>query len=116
MATDLERRQQGEQFRVMDEPNLPDGPTFPKRGLFVGAGMMAGLILGIMLVAWFEYRDTAIRNERDVWAFTKLPTIGLISFSGDFEEIKPRRRLFGGSKPTMPASAKPLANAVGHDV
>ena len=116
MATDLERRQQGEQFRVMDEPNLPDGPTFPKRGVFVGAGMMAGLILGVMLVAWFEYRDTAIRNERDVWAFTKLPTIGLISFSGDDEEIKPRRRLFGGSKPRMPASAKPLTNAVGHDV
>ena len=31
MATDLERRQQGEQFRVMDEPNLPEAPTFPKR-------------------------------------------------------------------------------------
>ncbi len=38
MATDLERRQQGEQFSVMDQPNLPEGPTFPKRGVFVGAG------------------------------------------------------------------------------
>ena len=24
MATDLERRQQGEQFKLMDEPNLPE--------------------------------------------------------------------------------------------
>src|ERR1039458_3823978 len=31
MATALERRQQGEQFRVMDAPNLPDAPTFPTR-------------------------------------------------------------------------------------
>ena len=31
MATDLEKRQQGEQFRVMDEPNLPESPSSPKR-------------------------------------------------------------------------------------
>jgi hypothetical protein len=30
MATALEHRQQGEQFRVMDAPNLPDSPTFPE--------------------------------------------------------------------------------------
>ena len=29
MATALEHRQQGEQFRVMDAPNLPDAPFFP---------------------------------------------------------------------------------------
>jgi capsular polysaccharide biosynthesis protein len=94
----------------MDEPNLPDGPTFPKRGVFVGAGLAAGLILGIMLVAWREYRDTAMRNERDVWAFTKLPTLAVISFTGDVEEIKPRWRFFGRSRPEFPASAKPLTN------
>lgn len=81
MATDLERRQQGEQFSVMDQPNLPDSPMFPRRGVFVGAGFMAGLFLGTMLVAWREYRDTVMRSERDVWAFTKLPTLGVISFS-----------------------------------
>jgi uncharacterized protein involved in exopolysaccharide biosynthesis len=81
MATDLERRQQGEQFSVMDQPNLPDSPMFPKRGVFVGAGFMAGLMLGTFLVAWREYRDTSMRTERDIWAFTKLPTLGVISFS-----------------------------------
>jgi polysaccharide chain length determinant protein (PEP-CTERM system associated) len=34
MATALEHRQQGEQFRVMDAPNLPDSPTFPNHLLF----------------------------------------------------------------------------------
>ena len=37
MATDLERRQQGEQFRVMDEPNLPESPEFPRRQVFLSA-------------------------------------------------------------------------------
>jgi polysaccharide chain length determinant protein (PEP-CTERM system associated) len=31
MATDLEKKQQGEQFKVMDAPNLPEKPTWPDR-------------------------------------------------------------------------------------
>jgi hypothetical protein len=67
-------------------------------------------MLGMMLVAWREYRDTALRSERDVWAFTKLPTLAVISFTGDFEELKPRKGLFGRSKPELPGSTQPLSN------
>ncbi len=79
MATALEQRQQGEQFRVMDAPNLPDSPIYPNRLLLAGAGFTGGLMLGLLLSGWFEYRDTSLRSERDVWAFTKLPTLAVIS-------------------------------------
>lgn len=79
MATALEHRNQGEQFNVMDSPNLPDAPTFPNRLEFAGAGLVAGLALGLILAALVEYRDTSLRNERDVWAFTKLQTLAVIS-------------------------------------
>jgi polysaccharide chain length determinant protein (PEP-CTERM system associated) len=79
MATALEQRQQGEQFLVMDAANLPDAPTFPNRPIFAGGGLAAGLFLGLMLAAILEFRDTSLRNERDIWAFTKLPTLGIIS-------------------------------------
>ncbi len=78
MATDLEKRQQGEQFRVMDEPNLPESPAFPNRLLFLGGGLILGVGLGLGLVAYLEYRDTALRSDRDVFAFTKLPTLATI--------------------------------------
>jgi polysaccharide chain length determinant protein (PEP-CTERM system associated) len=84
MATDLERAQQGEQFRIMDEPNLPDGPTFPKRWVFFIGGLCVGLVLGLGIVALLEYRDTALRTERDVWAFTKLPTLAVIGIAEPF--------------------------------
>ena len=79
MATALEHRQQGEQFRVMDAPNLPDAPTFPTRSCSPAADWLAGLFLGLLVAALLEYRDTSLRNERDVWAFTKLPTLAVIS-------------------------------------
>jgi polysaccharide chain length determinant protein (PEP-CTERM system associated) len=117
MATDLEHRQQGEQFSVMDQPNLPDSPTFPKRGVFLGAGLVAGLALGFALVAWFEYRDTAMRSERDIWAFTKLPTLGVISLSGnDFPVTATEsggRWGFGKKKKTEIPATKPLVNTHG---
>jgi uncharacterized protein involved in exopolysaccharide biosynthesis len=79
MATALEQRQQGEQFRVMDAPNLPDSPTFPNRTVFAAGGLAAGLVLGLLITAVLEYRDTSVRNERDIWAFTNLPTLAIFS-------------------------------------
>jgi capsular polysaccharide biosynthesis protein len=113
MATDLERRQQGEQFRVMDEANLPEEPFFPKRPVFVMEGLAAGLLLGLVIVGLLEYMDTAMRSERDVWAFTKLPTLGVITFTGEEVEVKTKRRWFGRGSPGITAGDKPLMNAGG---
>jgi uncharacterized protein involved in exopolysaccharide biosynthesis len=79
MATALEQRQQGEQFHVVDAPNLPDAPIFPNRAIFAAGGLAGGLFLGLLLAGLLEYRDTSLRNERDIWAFTKLSTLAVIS-------------------------------------
>jgi polysaccharide chain length determinant protein (PEP-CTERM system associated) len=113
MATDLERRQQGESFRVMDEPNLPEAPAFPKRPVFVGGGLAAGLGLGLLIVALLEYLDTALRSERDIWAFTKLPTLGVIGFNGEPGAPTTQRRWFGRGSSDVTAPSKPLMNAGG---
>ncbi len=113
MATDLERRQQGEQFRVMDEPNLPESPSSPKRPVFVGGGLAAGLALGLLIVGLLEYLDTAVRSERDIWAFTKLPTLGVIGFNGEPGVVKSKRRWFGRRSPDITAGTNPLMNAGG---
>jgi polysaccharide chain length determinant protein (PEP-CTERM system associated) len=69
MATDLERKQQGEQFRIMDPPSLPEKPSFPNRPLFALAGFGGGLALGVGLAFLWEMQDKALRNEHDVKFF-----------------------------------------------
>jgi polysaccharide chain length determinant protein (PEP-CTERM system associated) len=99
-ATALENHQEGESFHVLDEAYLPESPSWPKQSVFAGGGFAAGLVLGLMIVALLEYRDTALRTERDVWDFTQLPTLAIIAWSGDVADarpIKPSRpkRTFG---------------------
>ena len=113
MATDLEKRQQGEQFRVMDEPNLPESPFSPKRSVYIAGGFAIGLGLGLLIVGTLEYLDTAVRSERDIWAFTKLPTLGVIAFNGEPELINSRRRWFRRQSADLTAGTKPLMNAGG---
>jgi len=78
MATDLEKRQEGEQFQVLDPANLPDNPSFPKRLNFGLGGLAAGLALGCGLTAVLEMRDTSLRSERDVELLLHLPVIATI--------------------------------------
>jgi polysaccharide chain length determinant protein (PEP-CTERM system associated) len=49
MATNLERRSKGEQFRMIDPPNLPERPYWPNRLLCSFAGLGIGLAFGLAL-------------------------------------------------------------------
>jgi hypothetical protein len=55
-----------------------------------------------MLAAWFEYRDTSLRSERDVWAFTNLATLAVVSHIDGLPEpaAKPSRWKLFNNKPT----------------
>lgn len=110
MATDLERRQQGEQFRVMDEPNLPDAPTSPKRPIFAAGGLALGVALGLGIVGLLEYRDKALRSERDIWAFTKLPTLASISLMDGARPADTKKTMRFFKRRAPEPGGKPLMN------
>jgi polysaccharide chain length determinant protein (PEP-CTERM system associated) len=78
MATDLQHQQEGEQFRVLDPPSLPDKPSFPKKPYFIGGGLGAGLALGVGILALIAISDKSIYSERDVELCLQLPVLGLI--------------------------------------
>ena len=78
MAKDLQHQQEGEQFRVLDPPSLPDKPSFPKKPTFLGGGLGAGFALGVGILGLIAISDKAIHTERDVELCLKLPVLGLI--------------------------------------
>jgi len=66
LATSLEHRQQGEQFRIIDPPSLPDKPSAPNHLWFSLGGLMAGASLGLGLAFVLELIDVRVRQEKDL--------------------------------------------------
>jgi polysaccharide chain length determinant protein (PEP-CTERM system associated) len=66
LATSLEQRQQGAQFRILDPPSLPDRPTAPNHLLLSLAGLLGGSILGLGLAVLLEMTNVRVRQEKDL--------------------------------------------------
>ena len=75
MATDLEKRQEGEQFRVLDPPNLPQKPYSPNRLKIDLIGLVAGIMLGIACIAGSEMIDDRIYSKEELQKIITAPVL-----------------------------------------
>lgn len=78
LAANLERRQIGEQFRILDAAHLPARPYSPNRPRFYAMGLAAGLGFGLALAALLEYMDRSMRTESDVRAALKVVVLATV--------------------------------------
>ena len=78
MATSMELLQQGERFRVVDAPSLPQKPEFPNRLKFCGIGLAFGLALGVVIVGIFEFLDDRLHNASEIRKLLPADVIGEI--------------------------------------
>ncbi len=78
VSIDMETRKQGETLEVLDQASLPTTPTEPKRSRIVPIGAVVGLVLGILLVAVREVKDTSLKNLKDARLYTQLSILGSI--------------------------------------
>jgi polysaccharide chain length determinant protein (PEP-CTERM system associated) len=93
MSTALENRQQGERLEQLDPPSIPQTPTQPKRPLIIAIGTGIGLLAGICLAGAWEVKDTALKNLKDVRAYTQLPVLGSIPLLENDLVVRRRKRL-----------------------
>jgi polysaccharide chain length determinant protein (PEP-CTERM system associated) len=78
IGRDLNRRQEGEQFRVLDPPSLPMTPSFPKKPVFAGAGFGGGLALGLAILYLLMALDASMHTDRDVEVCMQLPVLATV--------------------------------------
>jgi polysaccharide chain length determinant protein (PEP-CTERM system associated) len=95
LAANLERRQIGEQFKVIDPARLPERPFSPNRLRLSLMGLAGGLAFGLALVALLEYRDTSFKNDNDIVMSLALPVIAIVPAmhsAVELRQMKARRR------------------------
>lgn len=95
MTVNLQRRQMGEQFIMLDRPTVPRRPTSPDRGLINLFGLAGGLALGLALVVLFEYRDSSFKTDTELVDVLSLPVLAVVPLMQSESERKSvfRRRV-----------------------
>jgi polysaccharide chain length determinant protein (PEP-CTERM system associated) len=92
-ATNMEERQEGEQFRVLDPPSLPLKPYFPDHFKMSLLGIAVGLGLTLGMVIVFEFADAKVYAEDDLRDLTTVPVfVGIPSIFVPAEEHKRTRQ------------------------
>lgn len=78
LAENLEKRQKGEQFRILDPANLPAKPYKPDPKKIILMGIVLGVGSGGGLAFLLEYIDASFRKAEDVYAALGLPVLASI--------------------------------------
>ena len=92
IASNLESRMIGEQFRTLDQARLPEKPVSPNRPLINMIGALVGLGIGVGLVGLLEYKDNSFRTDEEVVSLLSLPVIAVIPLMTSAAERNRARR------------------------
>jgi len=92
-AQNVEEHKAGEQLEMLDSPNVPDKAIEPDRWIWAGAGTFGGLLLGLMLAAAKEVKDTSLKNLKDVRAYTNLLVLSSIPLLENNLLVRKKRRM-----------------------
>jgi uncharacterized protein involved in exopolysaccharide biosynthesis len=94
LAANLERRQFGEQFRILDPASLPEKPfNRMNRVVVTLGGAFAGLLLGLSVVGFQQYRDSSFATDHEIELVMNLPVLAIIpALSSDAERREHKRR------------------------
>jgi polysaccharide chain length determinant protein (PEP-CTERM system associated) len=100
VSQNLEKRQKGSQFQILDPANFPEEPSQPNRTMVMGIALLLALVLGFGgTIAW-EAMDLRLRDVRDFRHLYKVPILGYIPVFQDQQyrrerEVR-RAAVFGG--------------------
>jgi uncharacterized protein involved in exopolysaccharide biosynthesis len=94
-SQNLEEHKAGENLEVLDPANVPDKAVDPNRLAWAGIGTFGGLGVGLLLAAAKEVKNTALKNLKDVRAYTNLAVLSSIPLLENALLVRRKRRLVG---------------------
>ncbi|MFQ5736292.1 MAG: GNVR domain-containing protein, partial [Thermodesulfobacteriota bacterium] len=78
LSENLEKRQKGERFTIIDPANLPEKPFKPNRFMVVVVAFFGGTGTGVGLIALLEFLNPLFRNPEDFEGVVQLKVLTTI--------------------------------------
>jgi len=78
IAVNMEKKQKGEQFRIVDHARLPQMPVSPDMKKLLLLALAAGLGLGGGLIFLLDFLDTSLKRPDDIEADLGVPVLATI--------------------------------------
>lgn len=103
LAENLEKRQKGERFKVINSANLPEKPFRPNKPAIVFAGAAAGIGLGVGIILFMEFFNPTFRTRDELAAGVDIPILATVPSFASAKNEKVRK-----------ISLKPLKRSNGH--
>ncbi len=92
IAVSMERKQKGEQFRIIETAMAPSRPVAPRLKVVIILVLALGIGLGSGLAVLKEYTDTSYKTPEEVKTELQLPILTTLSIQYTEKEYKSRKR------------------------
>jgi len=78
LAENMEKKQKGEQFQILDPANFPIKPIRPNRLMIVLLGLVAGLAGGTGLALFWDNLNSSFRRSEEINAYVNVPLLATL--------------------------------------
>jgi uncharacterized protein involved in exopolysaccharide biosynthesis len=95
LSENMEKKQKGEQFQILDPANFPLKPVRPNRQMIILFGLLAGLGGGFGLAFVWDNLNTSFRRSDDLSAYVNLPLLATIPALVTRSSVLEQRRAHG---------------------
>lgn len=112
---DLNTKIIGNNVRLVDSPTLPLRPTKPKKGLLLLAGIILGMVGGVLGAFIRNQMDNTVKSTAEVEKLIHVPSLGM---TPDVNKVRKRAALIGHVKNmdlvVHEAPRSPVAEGIRH--
>ena len=78
LSENMEKKQKGEQFQILDPANFPLKPLRPNRPMIILIGLVAGLAGGVGLAFIWDNLDTSFKRGDELASYVNIPLLATI--------------------------------------